>query len=220
MKADAVFASIKSRFAGTKVARILITADEVAEWPRGLFDKLRVDKRLTPAEPAQTLECRGCERACFMPVNVMQAEGNRPARAFIACDKPENYGRVRVEFPRLHQWQLTRANFDKLARGWIVTHAKGKTPDLKKSKAPVTFRAALGRLLAEIEARAGKQSLPFDRNAMPGRKVDMQAAAEKFDPALEYMPRTFDDYLDGLCAFKRGARETDFYRKLFPEYFK
>jgi hypothetical protein len=55
---------------------------------------------------------------------------------------------------------------------------------------------------------------------MPGRKVDFQAVADKFDSALEFAPRTFDDYLDGLCSFKRGARESNFYAELFPEYFK
>ena len=218
---DAVIASLKARFAGNRARRITIDADEVAEWPGGLYDKLLAANLLTPIEPAQSLECRGCEEACFMPVNIMVAEGARPARAFISCDKPVNYGRVHVAFPRLRQWQLTRADFEKMQRTWIVAPAAGGgKPVLKKTKAPVTFRGALETLLAEIEKRAAALRLSFDRNAMPGRKVDFQAVADKFDAKLEYSPRTFDDYLDGLCAFKRGARETDYYRKLFPEYFK
>ena len=49
---------------------------------------------LERAEPAQVIECDGCERNCFMPVNVRPAEGNRPAQAFISCDKPEDVGRI------------------------------------------------------------------------------------------------------------------------------
>ncbi len=220
MDAAEVLASLTARFAGAKTGHISITADEVAEWPAGLFNKLHAQALLTKAEPLPVLECRGCEQACFMPVNVLPGEGKRAARAFIACDKPQNYGRVRVDFARLRQWQLTRASFNKLMQGWIVTPGKGKTPEAKKSKAPVSFRVTLGRLLDEIETRAAKQQLPFDRNALPGRKVDLQALADKFDPVLEHTPRTFDDYLDGLCAFKRGARQTDFYTRLFPEFFK
>lgn len=220
MDADAVIASLKARFAGNKSGRIVITADEVAEWPHGLFDKLLEDKLLTPTEPAQALECRGCEQYCFMPVNIIPADGLRPARALIACDKRDDVGRVRVEFSRLHQWQLVKTDFERLQRTWIVSPAKPEKPDLKKSKAPVSFRGALETLLAEIERRAAVQRLPFDRYAMPGRKVDFQALADKFDPMLEHTPRTFDDYLDGLCAFRRGARQSVFYAKLFPEYFK
>jgi hypothetical protein len=42
-----------------------------------------------------------------MPVHVRPAEGNRAARAFISCDKPEEVGRVPVELNRLAQWRIT-----------------------------------------------------------------------------------------------------------------
>lgn len=218
MNAAEVLASLKARFAGAKARHIKITADEIAEWPAGLFDKLNTQKLLAKAEPLQVLECRGCEQACCMPVNVMPAQGGRPARAFIACDKRSDVGRVKVDFARMRQWHMTRDAFDKLQRTWVTPSADAFS--LKRSKAPVAFRAALARLLTEIEARAAASNQPFDRKAMPGRKVDLLAVARKFDAALDYAPRTFDDYLDGLCAFKRGARESDFYRKLFPEYVK
>ncbi len=220
MRAEALFASLKARFAAGKIDHITINADEVAEWPDSVFDEWLKAKLLAPVEPAQSLECRGCEEACIMPVTVFAAEGKRPARAFIACDKPVNFGRVPVAFTRLRQWQMTRAAFEKLQRTWILPAAGADGQALRKSKAPATFRIALERLLAEIERRAVAQRVLFDRKAMPGLKVDFQAVADKFDSALDRKPRTFDDYLDGLCAFKRGARQTDFYRTLFPEYFK
>lgn len=218
MNSAELLASLTARFAGAKAGHINFTADEVAEWPDGLFDKLHAQKLLINVEPLHVLECRGCERACDMPVNVIPAQGSRPARAFIACDKRDDVGRVKVDFARMRQWRMTRAAFAKLQRTWVTPSAC--TSGLKRSKAPVTFRAALVRLLAEIEARAEKHGVPFDQNAMPGRKLDLHAVALKFDVALDYAPRTFDDYLDGLCAFKRGARKTNFYETLFPEYTK
>lgn len=220
MQADVLLASLQARFVGNKSGRITLSRDEVSEWPIGLLDKLLGENLLTPVEPAHVLECRGCEQACVMPVNILAAEGSRPARAFIACDKRDDVGRVRVEFSRLHQWQLTQADFERLQRTWIVSPSVTSNPGFRKSKAPVGFRSALESLLTEIEHRATRQGLVFDRYAMPGRKVDLQVLADKFDSVLEHTPRTFDDYLDGLCAFMRGARETDFYSNLFPEYFK
>ena len=221
MQADELLASLKARFARSKTVRITIHADEIAGWPKGIAEQWIQSKLLTQAEPAQALECDGCEQACFMPVNVVAAEGTRPARAFIQCDKRDDMGRVRVTFARLYQWHMSRSGFEKLQAGWVVTSAADTgTRKLRKSKAPVQFRSALEKLLAEIERRAVAGSLSFDRTAMPGRKVDLHAVAEKFDAVLGLAPRTFDDYLDGLCAFRRGSRETDFYRKLFPEFFK
>lgn len=219
MQADDVLASLKTRFAGQKTRHITVTADEIDDWPDGFFDRLLSAKLLAPTDPAQSLECPGCERACPMPVTLIAAEGGRPARAFIACDKPENYGRIKITFAKLRQWRMTRESFDKVRRDWIATPAAG-TARIRKTKAPVAFRNALEKLLAEIEKRAKGQMQQFDRHAMPGRKVDFHEVARKFDAALDDLAvRTFDDYLDGLCAFKRGARKTTFYRNLFNEYF-
>jgi len=82
-------------------------ADEAAQWPGGALEVLIKSGLLGRAEPARVIECDGCERNCFMPVHVRPAEGGRPARAFISCDKPEDVGRVPVALRRLEQWQIT-----------------------------------------------------------------------------------------------------------------
>lgn len=82
-------------------------ADEAMLWPGGALEVLIKSGLLERAEPAQVIECDGCERNCFMPVHVRPAEANRPARAFISCDKPEDVGRVPVELGRLAQWRIT-----------------------------------------------------------------------------------------------------------------
>lgn len=93
-------------------------------------------------------------------------------------------------------------------------------PDTARRKAPDTFVAALIRLIVEISKRAAERGMPFDVTAMPGTKSDFRALAEKFDDYLEKSPSTFNDYLAGLLRFKQGARETAFYRELFPEFFR
>lgn len=213
--------SLKIRLAQNKSGRIVIGADEIAEWPDGFFDDLFKAKLISQHSPANSVECRGCEEYCFMPVNVFAAEGSRPARAFVACDKRDDVGRVTVEFSRLAQWTMTQSAFEKVAATFIVgTQSTGKTT-LRKSKAPTAFRDAMTLLLAEISRRAKAQGIAFDSSAMPGRKVDFKAMADGYDMEFSSLTlRTFDDYLDGLCSFKRGARETDFYRNLFPECFK
>lgn len=82
-------------------------ADEAARWPKGALEVLIKFGLLGRAEPAQVIECTGCERNCFMPVHVRPVEDNRPARAFISCDKPEDVGRVIVELGRLAQFRIT-----------------------------------------------------------------------------------------------------------------
>jgi hypothetical protein len=81
--------------------------DEAAEWPAGVLDVLTEAGLLRPAPPAQVVECDGCERNCFMPVNVRPTEGGRPAQAFISCDKLEDVGRVPVGLQRREQRRIT-----------------------------------------------------------------------------------------------------------------
>ena len=77
-----------------------------------------------------------------MPVHVRPAEGNRPARAFISCDKPEDVGRVPVELGRLAQWRITGGMLagamarllgftnppheDSVGKSWTLGRLKGK----------------------------------------------------------------------------------------------
>lgn len=99
-------------------------ADESTQWPEGALDLLVKSGLLARAEPAQVIECDGCERNCFMAVHVRPAEANRPARAFISCDKPEDVGRVLVDLARLAQWRMTGGMLaGAMARLWGFTKA-------------------------------------------------------------------------------------------------
>lgn len=89
-----------------------------------------------------------------------------------------------------------------------------------KRKAPDAFVAVLISLIGEISKRAEQAGVSFSPSAMPGRKQDFLVVAAKYDQLLDKPMGTFDDYLSGLVRFCRGARETDFYQRLFPEFFK
>lgn len=89
----------------------------------------------------------------------------------------------------------------------------------KLSKATSEFCNSLDKLIAEIESRANIGKINFQRESMPGRKIDFQELADKWDAELKHTKRTFSDYIKGTCTFRRGARQTSFYRDLFPELF-
>jgi len=82
--------------------------DEVKNWPDGqlaLFEKIGL---LHQAQPMHVIDCDGCEETCpSMPVTIDPGREDRPARAYITCDKRDDIGRVKVEFDRLKQWLLT-----------------------------------------------------------------------------------------------------------------
>ena len=98
---------IFDRLGRSGAAEEIFGADEAANWPAGTLDLIIKVGLLRRAEPAQAIECNGCEQYCFMPAHVLPAEGNRPARAFISCDKRDDIGRVPVVMRRLEQWQTT-----------------------------------------------------------------------------------------------------------------
>ncbi len=221
MRADELLASLKARFKGNKADEIIIGADELADWPDGVFAAFEQDKLLTQAAPASNIECTGCESACFMTVQILPPGAGRPSRAFIVCTEREDVGRVHVDFARLGQWRMTRKALERIESRFILARNGDGDSRLKKGKAPPAFRAALLDLLAEIDKRAKTRELDFSPAAMPGRKVDFKALADAYDAELGGLSlATFDDYLIGICTFRRGARETDFYRCLFPEAFK
>jgi len=83
----------------------VFTADEVQAWPSGAFHALADSDFLIPSAPASSVGCDGCEEACIMPVEVVRTDPGKPARAFIICDKPGDYGRIPVSIECLGRWR-------------------------------------------------------------------------------------------------------------------
>lgn len=92
---------------------------------------------------------------------------------------------------------------------------QNRKPTKAKRKAPDEFVAALIKLLVEI----AKRDPNLNCSQMPGTKADLRALAIKFED-LDYEPATFETYTKGLIQFNRGSRPSDYYKKLFPKYFK
>ena len=95
------------RVGASQGAAVLINDDELGQWPKAAIAAIKTQRLLIKARPAASAICPGCERDCVMPVHVIPAEGKRPARAFISCDKRDDIGRVAVPLERLNQWQCS-----------------------------------------------------------------------------------------------------------------
>ena len=83
----------------------VFSADELRQWPEGAHADLISARVLQRMPPAHVLECDGCERHCFKHVHVRQRPDGQGAAAFITCDEPEDFGRIRVDLTRLEQGQ-------------------------------------------------------------------------------------------------------------------
>ncbi len=109
----------------------IISWNDVQYWPKGALDIFLKAGLLKPTMSAQSVECPGCEDNCFMPVHALPAEHGRPARAFIACDRRDDIGRIKITQAQLQQCQITGMQ----AAIWIagILGMKGK-PGKKKTK--------------------------------------------------------------------------------------
>ena len=100
---EGLLAALSARLGCSSETAVYVGADE-CEGIGELADALVDEGLLRPAEPASALICDGCERNCAMPVNVTPATAAQPGRAFIACDKRDDIGRVSVDPDRLRRW--------------------------------------------------------------------------------------------------------------------
>ena len=111
MQSDQVLLQILKRLEAADSESLLFRADEVCEWPDELFSSFVTSGLIKPASPVKITGCTGCEENCLMPVNVLPAAGNWPARFFISCDKLEDVGRIAVDATELQQYQINAKQF-------------------------------------------------------------------------------------------------------------
>jgi hypothetical protein len=83
---------------------VLVTDDELRQWPSEAVKTMKSQKLVTRARPASSAICPGCEEQCVMPVHTpSMAAGNKAS--FIVCDKRSDVNRVPVSGSRLIQWR-------------------------------------------------------------------------------------------------------------------
>jgi hypothetical protein len=227
MSLDEAFQELLNYLSGQK--DYTIAWEQARHWPEGLLDALLKASLLKQATPATTVECTGCYEHCFMPVHVLPVHNGQPGRAFIACDRRDDMGRVKIPFERLQQWQLSQVQ---LAR-WLSLELGFKTKPVGDNSSRVfklgslqgkkrlgvleldfadgVLLKAAGHSLPLFEAIAFDSDLPkVDRNTVLSM-VDLQPSPE---PSERYQPsiaRREARKLDTQAMYKSWQKE---YRKL------
>lgn len=107
MTPQAALIELLGRVGASQGAVVLTNDDELSQWPSAAVAAMKTQRLLSKARPATCAICPGCERDCVMPVHVLPAEVDRPARAFIVCDKRNDINRVAIPLTRLTQWQCS-----------------------------------------------------------------------------------------------------------------
>lgn len=188
--------------------------EQIREWPKGAVEGFEKAGWIKAAAPASTLECPGCEHNCFMPVHVLPEANGRPSRAFVACDRRDDMGRVKIPLVRLRQWQVTESQVARWVSGALGLKAKPehektsgayKLGDLQGNKrvgslefdtAKSVSLKSSGHSLPLIEVVYFEGDYPcIDRTAIQGL-VDLPPASET---ANRYKP----------SAARREARKLD-----------
>ena len=98
-------------------AAVLISEEEVRQWPADAVSAMKSHTLLTRARPATAVVCPGCEEDCVMPVHALPA-GPRGSASFIVCDKRSDINRVALPTERVAQWTC---DAEAIAR-WVVGH--------------------------------------------------------------------------------------------------
>lgn len=147
-----------------------IAWEQVRHWPGGAIGIFEKAGWLKPTAGASSVECTACEESCFMPVHVLPARNGRASRAYVACDRHDHGGRVKIALSRLRQWQITEAQIARWVSGALGL--KGKS---QRDKAAGAF--TLGTLqgkkqLASLEFdTAGAVCLKASGHSLPLRQV-------------------------------------------------
>jgi hypothetical protein len=176
-----------------------LTWEQVREWPKGAIDVFQEAGWIKPAVAALAVECPGCEQNCFMPVHVLSARNGQPARAYLACDKRDDMGLVKIAMSQLQQWQITEGQ---MARWVSLTLGLSGKPEHDKTSGAFKLgnlqgKKRLGSLefhaAESVSLRSSGHSLPLseiiyfegghpciDRAAIL-RLVDLPPASESSD---------------------------------------
>ncbi len=104
MMPQAALIELLARVGARNGAAVLVSAEELSQWPAAAVAAMKSQKLLAKARPASSVVCPGCERECVMPVHTLPA-GPRGTASFVVCDKRDDINRVSVSADRLMQWR-------------------------------------------------------------------------------------------------------------------
>jgi len=109
-----------------------ISWEQVRQWPESTIEIFHDAGWIKPKSPAKRVVCSGCEENCYMPIHVYPPVQDRPAKAFVTCDKFEYMGRITISPELCQQWQITE---NQVAQ-WIASELglRGKPKRDKETK--------------------------------------------------------------------------------------
>lgn len=105
MNTHSVIIELLERLEAANSTFVLITDEELSQWPDTAVKALKSQRLITKAHPATSAICPGCEHACIMSVHSLLTTNSKPS--FIICDKRNDINRVSIATERLIQWQIS-----------------------------------------------------------------------------------------------------------------
>ena len=103
MSPEQALAELLGRLGANKGAAVLVSEEELGSWPDSAVSALKKAGLLSPASPAGSVVCPGCEEQCVMPVQTQTADRGRVV-SFVVCDKRGAISRVPLSKEGLRQW--------------------------------------------------------------------------------------------------------------------
>jgi len=148
----------------------IVAWEQVRHWPDGAIGIFQKAGWLKPTAAASSIECPACEESCFIPVHVLPARNGRASRAYVACDRHDHGGRIKIALSRLRQWQITEAQIARWVSGAL--ELKGK-PQRDKATGVFTLGTLRGKKqVASLEFDiAAPVSLTASGHSLPLRQV-------------------------------------------------
>jgi len=199
------------RVGASRDAAALVSEEELSHWPADAVRKLKAQKLLAKASPADSVVCPGCEQECVMLVDTVTA-GTGKAASFVVCDKRDDICRVEVPAERLRQWRCGAE-----AVGTFVAQSLGLRPESQRKTDAGRWELGLAtgkkrsqmvclKATEALELVAGQNAVPLAdlvRFGAGGYSVDGEAIRQLVDAA------TTGDSRYTPSNAKREARKRD-----------
>lgn len=124
MTPEAALVELLERVGAQRGAAIVVSDQELNEWPGDAVAAMKSHGLITKARPAASVVCTECERECVMPVHILSGSAHGP-EAFIVCDKRSDINRVPVPISCLEQWQVSGPSVANLLASLLALHRSG-----------------------------------------------------------------------------------------------
>lgn len=131
MTPQAVLIELLDRVASLPSEKVLISNNELNQWPTDAVDAMKAPKLIRMTRPAMSVVCGECEKECTRPVHTVHTSSGEP-RAFLICEERDDVNRVIVTVSQLEQWQTSASLVAELLTnllGLITPSARNSTTE-------------------------------------------------------------------------------------------